>query len=73
MTKRRKYHKPEQIIKKLREAETMLAAGKTIGQVYQTLEVSEQAYERWKKKYGVFDGNELAVRVKLVVFYPAPK
>jgi hypothetical protein len=28
-----KRHTPEQIIRKLREADTMLAAGKTIGQV----------------------------------------
>ena len=58
MTKRRKYHKPEQIIKKLREAETMLAAGKTLGQVYQALEVSEQTYERWQKKYGGMQAEE---------------
>lgn len=58
MTKRRKYHKPEQIIKKLREAETMVAAGKTIGQVCQTLEVSEQTYERWQKKYGGMQAEE---------------
>ena len=30
-----KKHKPEQIIRKLREAEAMLSAGKTIGQVCQ--------------------------------------
>jgi len=58
MTKRRKYHKPEQIIKKLREAETMVAAGKTVGQVCQTLEVSEQTYERWQKKYGGMQAEE---------------
>ena len=34
----------EQIIRKLREADTMLAAGKTIGQVEQVLEVSEQTF-----------------------------
>ena len=28
-----KKHQPEQIIKKLREADAMIAAGKTIGQV----------------------------------------
>jgi putative transposase len=28
-----KKHNPEQIIKKLREADTMIATGKTIGQV----------------------------------------
>ena len=58
MTKRRKYYKPEQIIKKLREAETMVAAGKTVGQVCQTLEVSEQTYERWQKKYGGMQAEE---------------
>lgn len=58
MTNRRKYHKAEQIIKKLREAETMLAAGKSIGQVCQTLEVSEATYERWQKKYGGMQAEE---------------
>ncbi len=39
-----KKHKPEQIIRKLREAEAMLSADKTIGQVCQALEISEQTY-----------------------------
>ena len=37
-----KKHKPEQIVKKLRDADAMLASGKTIGQVCQALEVGEQ-------------------------------
>ena len=36
----------------------MMAAGKTIGQVCQTLEVSEQTYERWQKKYGGLQAEE---------------
>jgi hypothetical protein len=40
---KRKRHSPEQIIRKLREAEGMLSAEKTIGQVCQALEVSEQS------------------------------
>jgi transposase InsO family protein len=36
---KRTKHRPEQIIKKLREADAMLAADKTIGQVCQALEV----------------------------------
>jgi putative transposase len=41
MKKRRgKRDTPDQIIKKLREADLMLAAGKTIGQLCQTLEIS---------------------------------
>jgi len=36
-----KKHSPEQIIKKLREADALFATGKTIGQVVHTLEISE--------------------------------
>ena len=43
-----KKHSAEQIIKKLREADAMLASGKTIGQVAQTLEVREQTFHRWR-------------------------
>ncbi|MBX3355431.1 MAG: transposase [Phycisphaeraceae bacterium] len=37
---------------KLREADAMLAAGKTIGQVVQSLGVSEQTFHRWRNQYG---------------------
>src|SRR6516162_9373272 len=47
-----KKHGPEQIIKKLREADAMIATGKTIGQVVQSLEISEQTYHRWRNQYG---------------------
>ena len=47
-----KRHTPEQIIRKLREADGMLAAGKTIGQVVQSLEISEQTFHRWRNQYG---------------------
>jgi len=46
-----KKHRPETIIKKLREADAMLAAGKTIGQVAQALEISEQTFHRWRNQY----------------------
>jgi putative transposase len=58
-----KKHGPEQIIKKLREADTMLAADKTIGQVCQALEVSEQTYHRWRAQYGGMKAEE-AKRLK---------
>ena len=57
MTKRKR-HSAEQIIRKLREAETMLAAGKSVGQVCQSLEVSEQTYYRWQQKYGGLQSEE---------------
>ena len=54
---------PEQIIKKLREADAMLAAGKTIGQACQALEVSEQTFHRWRNQYGGMKAGE-AKRLK---------
>ena len=58
-----KRHQPVAIIKKLREADTMLVAGKTIEHVLQSLEISEQTYYRWKKKYGGMKAEE-AKRLK---------
>jgi len=60
---KRKKHTAEQIIKKLREADVMLASGKTIGQVVQSLEISEQTYHRWRKQYGGMKAEE-AKRLK---------
>ena len=56
-------HRPEQIIKKLREADAMLATGKTIGQVAQSLEISEQTFHRWRNQYGGMKAEE-AKRLK---------
>jgi putative transposase len=58
-----KKHKPEQIIRKLREADTMLSADKTIGQVCQALEISEQTFNRWRNQYGGMKAEE-AKRLK---------
>ncbi len=49
---RRKRHSPEQIIAKLREADAMLTAGASIGQVCQRLGVSEATLHRWRHQYG---------------------
>ena len=48
----RKRHSSEQIIRKLREAEVLLAKGETVGAVARQLEVTEQTYYRWRKEYG---------------------
>ena len=58
-----KKHSAEQIIKKLREADAMLSLGKTIGQVVQTLEISEQTFHRWRNQYGGMKAEE-AKRLK---------
>ena len=61
--KRRKRHTPEQIIKKLRDADAMLNGGKDLAAVLQALEVSESTYERWLKQYGGMKSEE-AKRLK---------
>ena len=48
---KRKRHTPEQVIAKLREAEAILAGGKTLAQVCQHLEVSEPTYHRWRERW----------------------
>ena len=58
-----KKHKPEQIIRKLREADAMLSADKSIGQVCQALEISEQTFNRWRNQYGGMKAEE-AKRLK---------
>jgi len=49
---KRRRHTPEQVIRKLREAEWMLGEGKTIPEVAKELGVSEQTYHRWRNQYG---------------------
>ncbi len=50
MTRRR--HTPEQIVRKLREADRLLNDGGDIAAVARHLEVSEQTYLRWRTQYG---------------------
>ena len=45
-------HTPEQIIRKLREAERLQAEGADIATVARHLEVSEQTFHRWRAQYG---------------------
>lgn len=63
MSKKRKRHSPEQIVKKLRDADAMLNAGKELAVVLQTLEVSEATYHRWRNQYGGMKSEE-AKRLK---------
>jgi len=48
----RKRHTPEQIIRKLREAEVELGKGQTTAEVARKIGVTEQTYYRWRKEYG---------------------
>ena len=48
----RKISSPEQIVRKLREAEVLISQGNTIGQASRQLGITEQTYYRWRKQYG---------------------
>ena len=56
---KRKRHTPEQIIRKLREADGLLAEGKTIAEIGQRLEISEQTFHRWRNQYGGMKGDDM--------------
>jgi putative transposase len=47
-----KRHSPEQIVRKLRQAEARLAAGASIPQAARELGISEATFHRWRNQYG---------------------
>ena len=49
---KRRRHTPEQVIRKLREADRLLAEGKDVEEVARHLEVSPQTYHRWRNQFG---------------------
>ena len=48
----KKRHTPEQIVRKLREAETALATGVSSPEVARKLGISEATFHRWRNQYG---------------------
>jgi transposase-like protein len=56
---KRKRHSPEQVVRKLREADADLAAGRTVEEACKKLGVTTNTYYRWKQQYGGVQGNEL--------------
>ena len=49
---RRRRHTPEQIVRKLREADRLLNEGADVAAVARHLEVSELSYHRWRAQFG---------------------
>jgi len=52
LTKKRICHTPEQLIRKPKIAEQLLAQGKTVADVCRALEVAQLTYHRWRQLYG---------------------
>jgi transposase-like protein len=49
---KQRHHTPEQVVRKLREADRLLGEGADVAIVCRHLEVSEQTCHRWRKQYG---------------------
>ena len=49
---KRRRHTPEQIVRKLREADRLLGEGQELPSVVKQLEVSEATFHRWRAQYG---------------------
>ncbi len=62
-TVKAKRHTPNQVIRKLREAELMLGEGKSIAEVAKALEVSEVTFHRWRNQFGAMRADD-AKRLK---------
>ena len=58
-----KRHTPNQVIRKLREAERMLGEGRSTAEVAKALGVSENTFHRWRNQYGGMKAND-AKRLK---------
>ena len=55
----KKRHTPEQIVRKLREADAELAAGASIPEVARKLGISEATFHRWRNQYGDMKANAM--------------
>ena len=63
MTKKRRRHTPEQIIRKLAEGNKLSAGGMELDEVCRQLEIAESTWHRWLAQYGGMKAND-AKRLK---------
>jgi transposase-like protein len=49
---KRKYRKPEQIVRLLRQAEAKLAEGQSVDEMCRQLGISDSTFYYWRKQYG---------------------
>ncbi len=48
----RRRHTPEQVVRKLREADRLLSEGSELPEVLKHLEIAEATYHRWRNQFG---------------------
>ena len=49
---RKRMHTPEEVVAKLRQAEVLIAGGKSVSEAARAMAVSEATYHRWRAEYG---------------------
>ena len=49
---RKRMHTPEEVVAKLRQAEVLIAGGKSVADGVRAIGVSETTYHRWRAEYG---------------------
>ena len=57
---KRTRHTPEQIVRKLREADRLLAENTPLAEVVRSLGVSHQTYQRWRSQYAAMRPDDVA-------------
>jgi putative transposase len=55
---KRKRHTPEEVIRKLRQADEQLASGATVAEVCKKLGVSENTFHRWRARFRGMEAGE---------------
>jgi transposase-like protein len=55
---KRTRHTAEQIIRKLKTADQLIAQGQTVAEACRVLEVSQPTYQRWRQLYGGMKAEE---------------
>ena len=48
----RKWHKPEEIVAKLRQVDVLVWQGQNVSDAVRTIGVTEVTYYRWRQEYG---------------------
>ena len=66
MTKRRKRHSPEEIVRKLHTADRLTAEGASGEEVARKLGISTATLYNWRSRYGNMDLNEAKELKRLV-------
>ena len=56
---RRKRHKPEEIVAKLRQVDVLVSQGHTVADAVRSIGVTEVTYYRWRQEFGGLKGDQV--------------